>query len=393
MKLLFCYLSERIQHDKAGKRYVSGNFTDEVWKRYTSLADEVSVVMTLEHDYLANDKIQGFHCIDDKDFKLYTVPHTTRNLSSFISRKNNKIKHDTIEKLIKTSDVVITRTIDAFIFAICKKYNKPYAVEVVGCVWDSYWNHSMYGKILAIPEFVKWKKYIKESSYVLYVTEKFLQHRYPTKGKSVYASNVILKMPSEEILKKRINKINEKKEKLIIGTAAAVDVRYKGQEFVIKALAKMKRNGDTRFIYQLVGGGNPDFIMKMAKKYNVDDQVQIIGRLNHDDVLNWLQNIDIYVQPSLQEGLPRSVIEAMGYAVPCIGSRVAGIPELLDSDMLFEKKKYKQLAKLLQNISVEKLKKMSERNFYKAQEYDAEVLNARRSEFYKMFLKESAKNE
>ena len=43
-------------------------------------------------------------------------------------------------------------------------------------------------------------------------------------------------------------------------------------------------------------------------------------------------NIDVFIMPSLQEGLPRSMVEAMSRGCNVIGSRVGGIPELLDDN-------------------------------------------------------------
>ena len=51
-------------------------------------------------------------------------------------------------------------------------------------------------------------------------------------------------------------------------------------------------------------------------------------------VLNWLDDIDIYVQPSFQEGLPRALVEAMSGGRPAFASTTGGIPELLPADCL-----------------------------------------------------------
>ena len=51
-----------------------------------------------------------------------------------------------------------------------------------------------------------------------------------------------------------------------------------------------------------------------------------------------LDECDIYLQPSLQEGLPRSVIEAMSRGCACIGAATAGIPELLESEYVVKRK-------------------------------------------------------
>ena len=88
--------------------------------------------------------------------------------------------------------------------------------------------------------------------------------------------------------------------------------------------------------------------------------------LPHSEVFIELRNIDIYVQPSLQEGLPESVVEAMSLGCPVIGSNVGGIPELINQDMIFKKKNSNQLANIIENITKEKLIIEAKNNFEKA---------------------------
>ena len=82
-----------------------------------------------------------------------------------------------------------------------------YLIEVVGCAWDSFWNHGIDGKILAFPLFLMMKDAIKKSPYVVYVTKYFLQGRYPTKGKNINISNVSIPSHDDNILAERLKKI------------------------------------------------------------------------------------------------------------------------------------------------------------------------------------------
>lgn len=103
-----------------------------------------------------------------------------------------------------------------------------------------------------------------------------------------------------------------------------------------------------------------------------------------DEVFNYLDELDIYLHPSKQEGLPRSVIEAMSRGCPVLASTVAGIPELLDEKYLHQPGDYKTLAEhLIHYLSDQNaLLEMSKANFHKAKEYTAPVLNERRTQFW-----------
>ena len=100
------------------------------------------------------------------------------------------------------------------------------------------------------------------------------------------------------------------------------------------------------------------------KKYGVEDDVQFMGVMPHEKVFEWMDNLDIYIQPSDQEGLPRALIEAMSRACPAIGSTTAGIPELLSEDAIFTRKKVPTLVKVLRDMEDKTLRiKQAKRNY------------------------------
>lgn len=291
-----------------------------------------------------------------------------------------------IEEAIKDCDAVILRS--WWGRKVCNQLNKPYLIEVVNCAWDAFWNHSYLGKMAAFPNMIMQKKAIYNAQYVLYVTNEFLQKRYPTKGKQLGCSDVCLEKINPEILANRIEHIKKNGGKYIIGTTAAVDVKYKGQEFVIKALSILKKRGITNFEYQLVGNGSQERLKQIAKKYGVEDRVVFLGGKPHDKVFEWLDSIDIYIQPSLTEGLPRALIEAQSRALPCCGTLVGGIPELLLKECVFDKKGDLSLtiANWLQDFTDEKAIEYATWNFNNSKNYQSDILAAKRDAFYREFI-------
>lgn len=387
MRLLFCYLSEKIFVDDEKNMHSTGNFTPDVWNRYLSLADDLQVIMTKNPEKKDSSKIKhSLHKIDISQIGMHLIPHNKDSLRHYFSCKIKKERLRIIDEQIKSADAVIIRDPHSDIVNLCVKYKKPYAVEVVGCTWDGLWNHSLKGKIVALPYFIDSKISISNAPYVLYVTNAFLQKRYPTKGKSIGCSDVLLKMQDNSVLEKRLEKIKNNNGRIILGTAAALNVKYKGQRFVIQAMAELKKQGITNFEYQVIGGGDASLLIKTAEKYGVADQFKVIGQLNHDKVFEWLESIDIYIQPSVTEGLPRAVIEAMSYALPCMGTDVGGIPELIDRSMLFGRKNIKEIADLLKNIDKEKMLSLAKQNFNKSKEYDKDALDKKRHDFYMDFI-------
>ena len=87
----------------------------------------------------------------------------------------------------------------------------------------------------------------------------------------------------------------------------------------------------------------------------------------------------------MQEGLPRALIEGMSRACPAIGSTTAGIPELLENEVIFKRGNVKELKKVLERTIEGNLLRMAIRNFRKAKEYELSALNARRREIYNQY--------
>lgn len=317
------------------------------------------------------------------------ISFTTFNSIQDILKKKVRKK---IEEEINQSEYLIVR-LPSFIGLMSLKYikklNKPYLVEMVGCPFDALWNHSIPGKFLAPIMYMLCKKEIKEAPYVVYVTNEFLQNRYPTKGKSISCSNVMLPKNEKDILQNRLKKIQSEKfnKKIILGTCATVGSKYKGQQNVIKAIKVLKKKG-YEIEYQLVGGGDNSYLKNIAKKYDSYEKVKFMGVLTHAEIFDWLDTIDIYVQPSLTEGLPRSLIEALNRGCPAIGSDAGGIPELLLDKNIYPKKSYKEFVNTFGYVNMNR-EELAIINFEKAKEYENNKLEARRSEFFKMF-KESA---
>ena len=385
MQVLFCH-DGPLRVDDNGSYYgISHN--DEMFKRYFSIANKIATVIRVR-GISPEESTKSLSEINISPFKVYEIPNIKSVKGIFKRKKAKKI----IENAVLESDYIVARmpsTAASIAIDFAKKHHKPYITEVVACPWDSLWNHSLKGKVLAPYSYYSTRKKVKESKYVVYVTNKFLQRRYPTKGESLNCSDVTLTEFDESILQRRLKKIKEKKEdeKIIIGTTAAVNVRYKGQQYIIKALGELKKQGQTNYEYQLVGSGDQSYLRSIAKKYNVVDQVKFLGPLPHNKIFDWLESIDIYTQPSRQEGLPRALIESFSRGLPAFGARTGGIPELLEDDFIFSntRKNIDEICNILMNFDIETMKEQSIRNFEEAKKYDKKIIDHRREKFFKKF--------
>ena len=352
------------------------------YQRYLVLGDDITI--SCGRKDVENSKSEPFN--NDVKFALVHKANTLKSYFKF-ARKNIQI----IKESVREADIIVVHlpnSLGSMAVDYAKKYNKPYFVVVCGCPWDALWNHGWQGKLLAPFGFYNLRRVLKDAPYVIYVTEHFLQKRYPTSGNSIACSNANVSTGIEGVLEKRLAGIKErlsKKEILKIGTSAAVDVAYKGQEFVIRSVSQLKKKG-LLFEYHIIGKGNPSRLQSIIDAEDVNDLVTIHGVLPHNQVLDFLDEMDIYIQPSKQEGLPRAMIEAMSRGCLCIGSNTAGIPELIDKKFVFPKGNVGRISSILEKITGDNLYDQAKRNYEEAKKYDRDLLGKRRKQFLLDFM-------
>ena len=103
----------------------------------------------------------------------------------------------------------------------------------------------------------------------------------------------------------------------------------KGQLLMVQACARLKAQGAS-FQLTVVGDG-PDRqrLQDAVARDGLGDCVRFTGALNTAEVHQQLQQADAFVLPSLAEGIPVVLMEAMASGVPCVTTPVNGIPELV----------------------------------------------------------------
>ena len=142
-----------------------------------------------------------------------------------------------------------------------------------------------------------------------------------------------------------------KNEPIILGSMGRLN-KQKGHSDLIKACSLLKNQN---YILEIAGEGHlKESLEKQIKSLNLENKVTLVGKVNSQ---NWLNKIDIFIMPSLWEGLGLAVLEAAASKKPIIASSVDGILEILDNknSFLYENKNLDQLTKnidfLLTNLN------------------------------------------
>lgn len=308
-------------------------------------------------------------------------------IPEFRKIKNLFSIHRQMKDVVKDADFCYLRSGIASSIAgyYCRKYGVPYMAIMNEDVFKNLLLHpNKIFKLFAYP--ISWMVHnmVKKADYACYVTQDYLQGRYPCKGLVCGCSDIEFLDINGQSLENRISRIKNTGDEIILGSVGSVSALLKGQDTVIKALADLKKKGINKYRYELVGTGNPERLQHLAKQLGVADLVDFRGAFSHDDVLKWFENIDIYIHPSHSEGLPRTILEAMTKATPCICTRVGGVPELISEEWLFEYNgnEVTDLVNLIIKMDSQKMKNQAQVNFEKSKGYNPEILEKRRSKFF-----------
>lgn len=123
----------------------------------------------------------------------------------------------------------------------------------------------------------------------------------------------------------RVRKKLPKNSRPIIVTASRL-VTKNGVADLIRAFSYLKKSAE---LWIIGSGGLDSELRSLVKRLDVEKNVKFFGQISHEDLVSCLEKADVFVRPSLSEGLGNAFLEAMAVGVPIIGTRVGGIPDFL----------------------------------------------------------------
>lgn len=357
------------------------------WKRYLVAFEEVNVVARVKDIEFKELKENNYIAADGKGVYIKSLPFIRgiKGYALHIRKMSRACK-----KIADEGDCAIFRvpSIPAYLFLKeYKKSKRPYAIEVVIDPEDEYSNMPLmkYISVRAL------KKVCMNANGVSYVTQHYLQNKYPSSySQDNYNKNYFESYYSSIDLKRDFfyfdRKYKEKIEKFnIIHIANSINNENKGHHVLLKIISKLKELNIIANVTFIGYGDLIDKFISEAKELGISNQVQFIGYVSSKtEIRNYLISSDIFIFPTRAEGLPRALIEAMATGLPCLSSKVDGIPELLDDEYLFSPDDIDGYVKKIVELKVnpQKMKEMGKNNIEKAMEYESERLSERRFVFY-----------
>lgn len=120
---------------------------------------------------------------------------------------------------------------------------------------------------------------------------------------------------------------------LVIGTIAALTAtKNKGLPFLIRALHRLKAELPERRCALSIMGGEDEYknLKEEIRLLGLRKDVHLLGYV--PDAARYLKGYDIFALPSLKEGLPYTIMEAMQAGLPVVATKVGGIPDLVSHE-------------------------------------------------------------
>lgn len=285
-----------------------------------------------------------------------------------------------VARAVQRSDTIILRTpgtISTIAALVCRLTGRRYAVEVVGDPADVLMAGVLgtTGRRLAPIAARGMRGIVRGASSSLFVTRHSLQTRYPPNRHTPSSGVTDVHLHDAAVRQLPREWTPPPFTVLAIGSQ---EQHYKGHDVLLRAIAVLVDEG-IQVNGAIVGGGRAhDEIVALAHELEIADRVLFTGRLaDRRRIIELLDAASLFAMPSRTEGLPRALLEAMARALPCVGSDVGGIPELLDRRHLVPPGDHLALARSMKDLmmSPELWRQQSRRNLEVARGFRTERID------------------
>ncbi|MBW1981224.1 MAG: glycosyltransferase family 4 protein [Deltaproteobacteria bacterium] len=105
--------------------------------------------------------------------------------------------------------------------------------------------------------------------------------------------------------------------------------RWKGVDLLLSAFKRVKDHHASLKLYVVGDGPLQKELRARARRLGIEKTVHFVGHKENQQMPLWYNAADIFVLPSLREGTPVSLLEALSCGVPAVVSRAGGMPEII----------------------------------------------------------------
>jgi teichuronic acid biosynthesis glycosyltransferase TuaC len=210
---------------------------------------------------------------------------------------------------------------------VSKRLCKPIVLTALGCDINLY--STMMLRKIQISRALKMANYVTVVSSNLKDT--IMAMDTPEKKVKVIANGVDLNLfRVMEKMEVRI-KLEIPIDRPILLTVGSQD-EVKGTKYLIEAFSMVLKRIQTPPLLICIGEGPlRTSLVTQTKNLDIADNVLFIDKRPHDEIPLWMNAADVFCLPSLREGNPNVVIEALACGIPVVASNVGSIPNTINA--------------------------------------------------------------
>ncbi|WP_175649166.1 glycosyltransferase family 4 protein [Micromonospora avicenniae] len=355
----------------------------DFFTRYLSAFSQVVVVARVAD---APSVAPDAHRVDGPRVTVQPIPHYVGPWQ-YLRRRKAVVR--ALRNADEANAVLILRAptvLGSLMAAARERRGLPYAVEVMA---DP---HTVYAPGVVrhpLRPWLRWRytallrRQCRTAIGVSYVTEQYLQRRYPAGQHAATAAYSSVELPADAFVAKPPSP--KQRDEYVIVSVGSLEMLYKGIDTLIMALSRLTAAGlPVRCIH--VGTGRQQArLEQLATELGVRHRIDFVGSVAAGaQVRQYLDQADVFAMPSRTEGLPKALVEAMARGMPAVGSSVGGIPELLAEEDIVPPDDHVALAEAIERLLMDPAKRSraSVRNLARARDFAQDVLQRRRNAFY-----------
>lgn len=382
----------RFAKDPHGRVWVNGSESDVFWQRYLSVFDHVAVAARVQPVPSVDSAAAR---ADGEGISFIPVPYY---LGPFQYAQRYFRVRRALHAAFGPDDAVLVRLpaqIATTMAPAIWRDGRPYGAEVVGDPYDVF---APGAATHPLRPYFRWsytraqKRQVERAAAVSYVTEHALQRRYPASD-DAYTTHYSSIELEDDAFVERPRPPRAASEVMRLITVGSFAHMYKGIDILLHAVRACLDRGQAVRLEVIGEGRHGPELERLAADLDIAGKVDFRGQLPSSAAVRAeLDRADLFVMASRTEGLPRAMIEAMARGLPCIGTTVGGIPELLPSESMVPPDDANALAAKITDLveSPDRRVAESQRNIEVARGYRADILTARRVDFWSALRERTA---
>lgn len=166
----------------------------------------------------------------------------------------------------------------------------------------------------------------------------------------------------------------------------------KGVRYLIEAMEIIRRKSQNVRLILIGEGPEEEDLKRLVEQLNLRDCIDFLGQVPNEEVPHYMAASDVFVLPSLAEGFPNVILEAMASGLAIVATKVSGLPEIIEdggNGFLVESKNSEQIAeKVLLLLNDDELReRISKNNREKAEDYSWESVIERLEKIYEKVIR------